>query len=463
MRFFFNPFLLLLVFPHLNSQYMDTHTPWKLEGANERIEKYRKGTAKIEFYKEGKKINTNGVINLKLINHEFKFGVSMTQSRGLMQRGESFESPDFIFYKEKVKEIFNFITIGMYWYALDDTRINFEKDMRNYISHVIEWGLKNDLEIKGHPLLWHESNPKWVENNKNPKKLEKEIYRRIKSLIEDYPEIKYWDVYNEAVAAFKNHVKPNGVSRWIEYNGGTEKTIVDLYSFVNDVNPEKIYTNNHYNPNDPDFFDLNKFMIDNNVKFDAIGMQAHMQTRSSTLSENELWNLMESFKPLGKKIQFTELSVTSSVKFNDWKDHQEFLKKRSEARKIGKEMNLPSLKKLENYQSAYISDFYTLVFSHPSVTSLTYWNLFDKNAWRGHASGLVDSQNNEKKAFYTLKKLIKEKWNTNISETKIDLRNPFKFKGFYGTYSGKLKIYNKIYDFTFMHKKNSSEIIKINL
>ena len=39
---------------------MDTHTPWKLEGANERIEKYRKGTAKIEFYKEGKKINTNG-------------------------------------------------------------------------------------------------------------------------------------------------------------------------------------------------------------------------------------------------------------------------------------------------------------------------------------------------------------------------------------------------------------------
>jgi GH35 family endo-1,4-beta-xylanase len=170
---------------------MDTHTPWKLEGANERIEKYRKGTAKIEFYKEGKKINTNGVIDLKLINHEFKFGVSMTQSRGLMQRGDSFESTDFIFYKEKVKEIFNFITIGMYWYALDDTRINFEKDMRNYISHVIEWGLKNDLEIKGHPLLWHESNPKWVENNKNPKKLEKEIYRRIKSLIEDYPEIKY--------------------------------------------------------------------------------------------------------------------------------------------------------------------------------------------------------------------------------------------------------------------------------
>jgi hypothetical protein len=116
-------------------------------------------------------------------------------------------------------------------------------------------------------------------------------------------------------------------------------------------------------------------------------------------------------------------------------------------------MNLPSLNKLENYQSAYISDFYTLVFSHPSVTSLTYWNLFDKNAWRGHASGLVDSQNNEKKAFYTLKKLIKEKWNTNISETKIDLRNPFKFKGFYGTYSGKLKISNKIYDFTFVHKK----------
>ena len=50
---------------------MDTHTPWKLEGANERIEKYRKGTAKIEFYKEGKKVNTRSDIDLKLINHEF--------------------------------------------------------------------------------------------------------------------------------------------------------------------------------------------------------------------------------------------------------------------------------------------------------------------------------------------------------------------------------------------------------
>ena len=78
-------------------------------------------------------------------------------------------------------------------------------------------------------------------------------------------------------------------------------------------------------------------------------------------------------------------------------------------------------------------------------------------------SEIAHQDHNEKKAFYTLKELIKEKWNTNISKTKIDLRNPFKFKGFYGTYSGKLKIDNKIYDFTFMHKKNSSEIIKINL
>ena len=56
-------------------------------------------------------------------------------------------------------------------------------------------------------------------------------------------------------------------------------------------------------------------MIDNNVKFDAIGMQAHMQTKSSTLSENELWNLMESFKPLGKK-KFSLLSFQSQAQLN---------------------------------------------------------------------------------------------------------------------------------------------------
>ena len=50
--------------------------------------------------------------------------------------------------------------------------------------------------------------------------------------------------------------------------------------------------------------------------YQAIGMQAHMQTFDGIFSESELWELLESFSVYNKEIQFTELSITSSPKFN---------------------------------------------------------------------------------------------------------------------------------------------------
>ena len=117
----------------------------------------------------------------------------------------------------------------------------------------------------------------------------------------------------------------------------------------------------------------------------------------------------------------------------------------------------------ENYKisSEYLKDFYTLAFSHPSVTSITFWNMTDKNAWRGHAGGLLFKDLKPKKAFNTLKYLVKEKWNTQINEN-ID-SNVFKFNGFYGKYQGKIIVRNKEYDFEFYHSKSNKDPIKIYL
>ena len=98
----------------------------------------------------------------------------------------------------------------------------------------------------------------------------------------------------------------------------------DLYDFVNSVDSTKIYTNNHYNPSEPSFLALNKYFNDHGVEYDAVGMQAHMQTNAGVLSEDALWKLLTDYESLGKDIQFTELTVTSSRRFNDWRDHQVF-------------------------------------------------------------------------------------------------------------------------------------------
>ena len=437
----------------VKSQKYDVHVPWELKGANERIDKYRKGKAKLLFVFDNN-ISEFAKLDIGLTNHAFNFGVSMTQeehSEGTLYRD---------IYRQRVSEVFNFVTLGFYWSARDEKRdlSRFNKRMDDKIA----WAVKNKMKIKGHPLLWHESLPKWVINNDDPEELEKVIYKRISDLILSYPEIKYWDVYNEAVAPFKDHVTPSGVTRWIEHKGGIYPAMLELYDFVNQIDSSKIYTNNHYHPKDLEFFKLNEFFIDQEVGYQAIGMQAHMQTQDNVLEEQEIIEMIDSFVPMGKNIQFTEVTVTSSKLFKNWKDHQIFLNKRKEARKKGKQLTLPSLEERENYQSAYIKDLYTLLFSLPSISSVTMWNLTDRNAWRGHAGGVLDQELKPKKAFYTLKNLIKETWTTKIKK-EIDLNKEFHFTGFYGMYEGTIKVGNKIYKFSFDHEKENDNVIKIIL
>jgi hypothetical protein len=125
-------------------------------------------------------------------------------------------------------------------------------------------------------------------------------------------------------------------------------------------------------------------------------------------------------------------------------------------------MNLPSLKQKEVYQAAYIKDFYTLLFSHPSVSSITMWNLTDRNAWRGHAAGILDNDMQPKKAFFTLKKLIKDTWSTKL-KTEFNANEGLAFFGFYGKYKGTVSVGDKVYSISFNHKKGSADTIEVRI
>lgn len=450
--------LILFIFKlSLIAQTHATHTPWQLDGAQERIDSIRKGPLNLIFKRsDGKKLPPNAKLHLELLSHDFKFGVSMTQARGFFGT-EAFEP-----YLEATKSLFNFATIGFYWYLTDERKNKKQKEkVTNALNAITDWSIQNDIALKGHPLLWHESNPDWVVNMEDMVEMDALIHKKIPQLINAYPKINYWDVYNEPVAPFKNHVKPNGVSRWVKFKGGIYPAMAYLYDYVHEIDANKIYVNNHYNPSDPAFHELNKYMTENDVPYQAIGMQAHMQTFDGILSESQLWELLESFAVYDKEIQFTELSITSSPKFNNWKDHQVFLDERDKANKKGKKLNLETSAEGEFYQATYLKDFYTLAFSHPKVSAVTMWNLTDRNAWRGHAAGLLRADFSTKPGYHTLKKLIKETWSTNIN-TKINPKKNYLFNGFYGKYKGTLTLKNgTIYNFSFNHSKsqNTTDVI----
>ena len=162
-RLFLMMFLICFI---VKSQQYDVHVPWKLEGANERIDTYRKGKAKLLFVVDN--ISSEPAeLDIRLANHAFNFGVSMTQE------GPFEGTPYQDMYRQRVSEVFNFVTLGFYWGARDEKRGL--SDFNKKIVDKISWAVRNKMKIKGHPLLWHESLPKWVINNNDPEELEKII------------------------------------------------------------------------------------------------------------------------------------------------------------------------------------------------------------------------------------------------------------------------------------------------
>ena len=77
--------------------------------------------------------------------------------------------------------------------------------MDKYYKGILDWSEKNDIRLKGHPLVWHEAMFNWVRNFKNIEELDGIIKEHMKRLIVSYPQIND-DVYNEPIGPFKPHI-----------------------------------------------------------------------------------------------------------------------------------------------------------------------------------------------------------------------------------------------------------------
>ena len=54
------------------------------------------------------------------------------------------------------------------------------------------------------------------------------ISKRIRYLLNEYPEIKTWNLYNEAVGAEKKFVKNNPIANWLKSKGGPAATSLGI-------------------------------------------------------------------------------------------------------------------------------------------------------------------------------------------------------------------------------------------
>jgi endo-1,4-beta-xylanase len=444
------------------------HESWDLEEANERIDSLRKGDFSVSLsLKSGTKIPIHTEYSLKQIKHEFLFGGSLSADWSVPNKKWY---PQF---KEYFSNLFNYATVNFYWASHEKIKGEWDYDSAPLSSEIYQWARDEGMVIKGHPLMWHQVLPEWIKNSeRSVRKIDKDVKRHVKNLITSYPNIDHWDAYNEVPGIIWKD-KDLGMRRWQAYKGNKidDNKFVSGPGFVTEAimkiarkyRPDGYYVLNHYQHDDPFYHKQIQFCLENDVEFEAIGIQTHMHAVTQSFSEKSLWSALESFKQYKKPIFLSEVSVLSCGIFEDWRglDVQE----KAWQNAIDNQLPIPIIEgtpELNFYQAEMTRDFYTLAFSHPLVESITWWTITDLDPWRGMPSGLLDINGEPKPVYFVLDNLINKEWNTS---EKGKLADPgfFDFRGFYGSYEVAINLNGQSYVGHFDATKASDEILTVTL
>src|SRR5208283_627808 len=131
----------------------------------------------------------------------------------------------------------------------------------------------------------------------------------------------------------------------------------------------------------------------------------------------QIWKVCERFARFGVPLHFTETTILSGDRVWDKTRGRPW----------------PSTSEGEAYQAREVARFYTMLFSHPAVAGITWWDFSDFHAWKGAPAGLVRTDMSPKPAYEALKRLIKGKWWTR-AELKSGPDGTARLRGFLGEY-----------------------------
>jgi len=370
-----------------------------------RIDRYRKGVLKISVLDASGRTVKNASVRIQQTRHAFLFGCNVF---GYNPNDQSAAQKE---YRDRFAALFNYATVPFYWGGFESDRGHPDYDS---LQAMTDWCLQHGITPKGHPLVWHTVWPNWAPSDADA--AIPALHARVTDLVTHYRNsIHYWDVINEANSSAA-YVPTNGESQWVKRDGPASVVETTL-GWARDAGK-----GNHetflYNDFDTTYVNLDMLtQLKKDGKLpDAIGIQAHMH--DGTWSPRTTWTLCQNFSRFGRPIHITEITVLSGPV------------RASSPTPI----YMPTTADGEAAQAAYVTKFYTILFSHPAVQAITWWDLSDHKAWRDAPAGLLHDDMSPKPAYTQLLNLIRKTWWTD--ETKpTNARGALQERVFYGAYT----------------------------
>jgi endo-1,4-beta-xylanase len=383
--------------------------------ADARIERYRKGDAVLKLAgPDGKPFQAGHSVKIEQKRHKFLFGCN------IFKLGRCRTPEDNAAYEKCFAGLLNFATLPFYWWNYE--RLQGQPDDER-TDEIVRWCKAHDITTKGHPLAWNYVDPPWLP--KEPAEAMRLQLKRIGGCVRRFKnDIDTWDVVNEATHYDRDQIKKQApILTEAIREMGVGAYVRGAFKAARQASPKATLLINDYRT-DQDYAEkVISELLDENDRpmYDVIGIQSHMH--GGCWPVEKTWEVCERFAKFGKPLHFTETTLVSGSE--GWELNKE--RKDTNFRWV-------STPEGEKRQAEQVAEFYRVLFSHPAVEAVTWWDLTDQNAWQQAPAGLIRADMTPKPAYNELERLIKGQWWTK-TETTTDAGGIARFRGFLGEYN----------------------------
>jgi len=372
-----------------------------LEGAAERIGRRRMAEAAVRIVNAAGRPLPGAPVHIEQTRHAFLFGCNAFP---LLRRSPAYND----LYARRFTDLLNYATLGFYWGSYEPAP---GETREAALREQAEWCAAHGVAVKGHPLVWHETYPAWAPTEVAETKAR--LRDRVTEIVSGFAGlIDRWDVVNEATVSAEEKHLGTGVGQWAKVEGALA-LVREALGWAHAANPAAFLLYNDFNLG-AGFEQLAEQLVAAGAPVSAFGIQSHMHGGEWPLSR--AWQACETYARFGRPLHFTETTVLSGK--HGWMEPAPW----------------PSTPEGEEQQAEYVAQFYTLLFSHPAVEAITWWDLMDgEGAWMGAPAGLVREDLSPKPAYERLLSLVKGEWWTK-TEGVTDGEGVRRFRGFLGDY-----------------------------
>lgn len=278
-----------------------------------------------------------------------------------------------------VSSEFNSITPenSLKWMFLqpEPNRFNFE-----VADKYVELGLKNNMYIVGHALVWHSQLADFMQIVDAADEMQQYVTNHVNTVVSRYRgKIDAWDVVNEAFN------EDGSLRKSVFYNNMGEDYIEAVFKLAQKADPQADLIYNDYNVYKPKkragILKMVKKFKSNGVKIDGVGVQAHWDLKSPSLYQIE--QIILDVHAAGVPVSFTELDI--SVLPNPWKMvgaevTQNFSQFEGDPKMSPYPNKLPT--KVQKQLAKRYHDIFKLFVKHSDkISRVTFWGVMDKHSW----------------------------------------------------------------------------------